>query len=237
MNRIFVTGDTHRTNNYNKIRKFGLGVGSELTKDDIMIILGDFGALWHNENTEGYRDDLKLLDWYDTECKWTTVVVLGNHENYDIIEKIPVTEMFGGKVRIVNNSVILLERGETYKINGKSFLAIGGGGSIDKKRRIPHISWWKQEVIVQGDIDNALHNVAESGYLIDYVISHACPKEYFNLTTMFKEIDLDNSPSMLQQVFDKVTFDCWLFGHYHQEHKIDNFVCLFNTIIELGEYE
>ena len=64
---IFVTGDTHgdwmtRLNS----RSFPEGVG--LTKDDYVIICGDFG-LWHDTKEEKYN-----LEWLDSKL-FTTLFV------------------------------------------------------------------------------------------------------------------------------------------------------------------
>lgn len=49
--------------------------------------------------------------------------VQGNHENYNMIEEYPIEEWNGGKVRhIVRDKVILLERGQVFHIEDKTFL-------------------------------------------------------------------------------------------------------------------
>ena len=56
----------------------------------------------------------------------------GNHENYDMIAEYPVEEWHGGKVRhIVRDKVILLERGQVFEIEGKTFFTFGGASSHD----------------------------------------------------------------------------------------------------------
>lgn len=46
-NRIFVTGDTHGDFDINKLNKQNFAVQEQLTKDDYLIIVGDFGACWY----------------------------------------------------------------------------------------------------------------------------------------------------------------------------------------------
>ena len=35
-----------------------------LTKDDVLIQLGDFGFLWHKKNSKGEREDLYWQNWF-----------------------------------------------------------------------------------------------------------------------------------------------------------------------------
>ena len=92
---VLVCGDTHGTDDIHKLRhlKTDCEIGRiKMTKQDYVIVCGDFGLLWNYEltgrsigsNTNDWcwdDEEIKLLDWYDS-CPWTTLVVLGNHENY-----------------------------------------------------------------------------------------------------------------------------------------------------------
>lgn len=85
-----------------------------------VIVCGDLGLCWAKDKT------------FDYNCKnfkqksYTTLWVQGNHENFDMIAEFPIEEWHGGKVRhIVRDKVILLERGQVFDINGKTFLHLG----------------------------------------------------------------------------------------------------------------
>lgn len=75
---IFITGDCH-----GDFRKFAVDFFPEQTrmaKDDIVIILGDFGGICNKDgesNAERY-----WLKWLNDK-PFTTVFVDGNHENFD----------------------------------------------------------------------------------------------------------------------------------------------------------
>ena len=45
---VFVCGDTHGTHTIHKLRNFRNHGGAHLTKDDYVIVCGDFGLLWNN---------------------------------------------------------------------------------------------------------------------------------------------------------------------------------------------
>ena len=75
---IYITGDCHGS-----FERFNASIfpeQKEMTKDDYVIICGDFGGVW-NKDEESNMETM-LLDWLD--CKpFTTLFVDGNHENYE----------------------------------------------------------------------------------------------------------------------------------------------------------
>ena len=126
---IYITGDIHgkpeRLSN-KRLKLFGL----ELNNWDIVIVCGDFGILW-NENDK----------YWLAEKPFTTLFVDGNHENYDLLYSYPVENLFGGKVHKIKDNIFHLMRGEVFNIDGLTFFAFGGATSTDKAGRIEHISW------------------------------------------------------------------------------------------------
>ena len=72
---IYVTGDTHGDfgGRFN-VKNFP--EQKELTKDDFVIICGDFGGIWDVE-AEG-KSEKYWLDWFD-ERPYTLLFVDGNH--------------------------------------------------------------------------------------------------------------------------------------------------------------
>ncbi len=74
---IFVTGDIHGIAEYGASRFSSRAwpLGRTLTRDDVVIVTGDFGFIWSGSNTDKY-----WLDWFESK-PWTTCFVDGNHEN------------------------------------------------------------------------------------------------------------------------------------------------------------
>ena len=100
---IYITGDCHQD-----FERFNIDVFSdlkEMTKDDCVIICGDFGGVW-NRNEESSRE-AKLMDWLENR-PFTTLFVDGNHENFDRLYAYPVEKWHGGKVHKIRPSVIHL---------------------------------------------------------------------------------------------------------------------------------
>ena len=86
---IYVTGDTHGDIDSGKLTNKRFPRQKSLTKDDYLIICGDFGYIWW-----GNRKDLYWVQWLSRK-PWTTLFVDGNHENFDIINEYPVSEWNG----------------------------------------------------------------------------------------------------------------------------------------------
>ena len=59
---IYITGDTHGTFNY-RFSKKSFPEQEQMTKDDYLIILGDFGGIW-NQNGESEQEKY-WLDWFE----------------------------------------------------------------------------------------------------------------------------------------------------------------------------
>lgn len=125
MNKIFITGDIH--SDPTRLSSHSFIEQKELDKNDFVIIAGDFGLIW---DTKESSYEKKWLDWLDKK-KFTTLFIDGNHENFDRLNAMPVSDWHGGKVHKIRDSVIHLMRGEIYNINNKTIFAFGGAPSHD----------------------------------------------------------------------------------------------------------
>lgn len=149
---IYITGDIHRNPVRFSSRFFP--EGKDMTKDDYVIVCGDFGLIWDYE--EESSEEKYWLDWLDNK-PWTTLFVPGNHENYDRLYGIddpmllkcwlynnlteeqkdrlfvgyPEKTWHGGVVRELRPSVLMLDRGYVFELCGKKFFSFGGASSHD----------------------------------------------------------------------------------------------------------
>ena len=126
MGRIYVTGDIHSEPDRFNMENFP--EQKELTRDDYMIICGDFGLVWA-EDKESKRETW-WLDWLEDK-NYTTLFVDGNHENFTRLNSLPVEEWHGGRVHKVREHIIHLMRGEMFDLGGKKIFAFGGARSHD----------------------------------------------------------------------------------------------------------
>ena len=247
---IYITGDTH--GDFSRFDESNFPIQKEMSKNDYVIICGDFGGVWSYER-ESFTEllNLNLLNFRN----FTTLFVDGNHENFDRLYSYPVKEWHGGKVHVIRDSVFHLIRGEVYDIDGKTFFAFGGARSHDiqdgilnlneedkiyeyRKRgaifRIRNYSWWDLELPTDEEMQNGIKNLEKHDYKVDYVITHCCPTSILPLVNIaFKS---DYLADYLQTILDKCTFKKWWFGHYHENKRINPQYTLLYESIEPLEY-
>ena len=99
-----------------------------MTKDDYVIICGDFGGVWNRFEENKYEKH--WMDWLEKH-PFTTLFCEGNHENFDRLYNYPVEKWNGGNVHKIRPSVIHLMRGQVFQLCGKKFFVFGGAKSHD----------------------------------------------------------------------------------------------------------
>lgn len=225
---ILIIGDTHGTrDNFDNV---ALSYPN-LTKDDYVIITGDFGFVW-GVSEYHIKDDDKWLDFLE-EKPWTTLFVDGNHENHIRLGEYPIKEWNGGKVHEIRKSVLHLMRGEVFEIEGKTFFCFGGARSIDRLYRTPYRSWWPQEIPSKEEYDNAISNLELINYRPNYIITHAMPDIYLR-ELQGSRYEEDKVAFMLNDFLLQCIYDKWYCGHYHLDVKMrDNFQICYKQIYEI----
>lgn len=232
---IYLTGDTH-----SNIERFRWHKGFD--KDDTVIILGDFGVIWHslaNVYAQAFTDRpmLEELDHYG--C--TFCFIDGNHENFDRLAELPDAPLFGGTVGQASEHVFHLRRGQVYEIEGKSFFCMGGAMSIDKAVRTEGVSWWRGENITTADMRRGIEALAARGSKVDYVLTHTPPER---ILRRLLDVDAgharlkDPNARLLDEFYETVKFKKWFFGHMHFDAVVigePKFVGLYQRIIKLGD--
>ena len=252
-NRLFTCGDTHQEIDAEKVHIFGQR--KDLTKKDILMVLGDWGLIMHYPNHKNYpKEQKRQRSW--ARKPFTTLAQLGNHENWDLIEKLPTIEKFGGKVYelvvyeknsdIVIDSLYIMQRGEIYTINGKTIFSMGGAMSQDKAVRNIGIDYWAQETPTTLEENYGIDNLKKHNFKVNFVATHTCPTKTGNLLKPYikgygKKIAItykydykarDCVATYFQALIDvyNLKFDEWHFGHWHADKKIgDKFFCHYNN--------
>lgn len=175
--------------------------------------LGDFGFIFKYNDWKWNRFLNHFEKNYPNKMIFT---VLGNHENYDSIEKMPVKNMFGARCRKIRSNVYAVERGEILSIEGLNILCIGGADSIDKAWRQDGISWWMQEKISDTDVKKTVEKGLTCSF--DMVCSHAMPAFFMlqNFTPCFQT----GSEFSLEKIYcdienNDVHIPLWISGHVH----------------------
>lgn len=245
---IYITGDTH--GDFSRFTAAQFPLQYSLTKDDYLIICGDFG-IWDNSKIERHN-----FDFLESR-PYTTLFVDGNHENYDLLKKYPVEKWHGGEVQFIRPSVIHLMRGNLYDIDGKKLFAMGGAASHDiqdgildpkkkayrKKKarlerhgkryyRVKGVSWWEEELPCGSEYEKALDTLEKCNWNVDYIFTHCAPD--FIVEGVFNLPERNRLTQFLGEIAQRCDFKYWFFGHYHRDIKIgDRFFLLYEQIIRL----
>lgn len=221
---IYLTGDTHANLDIGKLNTKNFPQQKDLTKNDFLIICGDFGLVW-----DGSAREIYWQDWLSSR-NYTTLFVDGNHENFDILRRMPLSEKFGGQVREIAPDIYHLERGQVLTIDGKKIFVMGGARSVDKDSRIEHLSWWKEEMPAIWEMDRALSALEAVNWEVDYVVTHCAPRSVQQMISPWYE----NDPmvSFLERVRQDLKFKRWYFGHYHTDRQVnEQFIALYNKVV------
>lgn len=251
---IFITGDCHA--DWSKFSTDSFPEQKEMTRDDYVIVCGDFGV-WHPDNTEKW-----WFKWL-SEKNFTLLFVDGNHENFDRLysDEFEIVDFHGGKAHRICENVYHLMRGYVFELCGKKFFAFGGASShdiddgiLDRKDfqsdrelvdeynrrtrrgemlRINHISWWEEEMPSRDEMDFGLKTLEQHGNKVDFIVSHCCPQEIASLFShgFYKP---DKLTDYFNTVARTVEFSKWFFGHYHNNEQIlDRFIMLYEQIVRV----
>ncbi|EID85037.1 hypothetical protein MSI_14200 [Treponema sp. JC4] len=230
---IYITGDTHNTIDMSNASSKNIKLCCKKQNKDYhdittLIVLGDFGLPWYDcpvdENGIHPTDPTEkyLLKWYKNKS-FTILSVMGNHDNYNMIEKLPEVEMFGNKVLKVCDNVFYLNRGEVYTIEDKKFLVLGGAKSDDKAYRVPYESWWPQEEWTEVEKTECEKRIQDSGCQFDYVLSHTgTSKAIACFNSSFSTSD-DSTVVFNDYIYSMISYKKWFFGHWHSDWGFENY--------------
>lgn len=224
---IYLTGDTHADLDISKLNTTRFPQQKSLTKDDYVIICGDFGLCWSGSNTEKW-----WLKWL-SQRSFTTLWIDGNHENFDRLYQFPTEERFGGVVRQIAPDIYHIPRGQVLTLEGRQIFFMGGARSIDRHLRREHVSWWPQEMPTPQEMEAAVRTLERHDWQVDYVVTHCAPRSIQLLLSPYFE----NDPMVgfLERVRQDLSFTRWFFGHYHMDRVVnEQFVALYQNVIPLA---
>lgn len=248
---IFITGDTHG-DWISRFRSNAFPEAKEMTKDDYVIVCGDFG-IWHDTVEESHS-----LDWLDSK-QFTTLFVDGNHSNFDRLNALPIEEWSGGKIHFIRPSIIHLMRGQVFELQDRTFFTFGGASSHDikdgildmddpnykakKKRldrdfyslyRVNHLSWWKEELPTEAEMAEGWSNLKRYDNSVDYIISHS-PSSSVVARIGAGLYNTDIVSDYLSQIHDAVEYKQHFCGHMHinENFNEEKTCCLYEQIIRL----
>lgn len=238
---IWLKGDIHGEHTIHLLASKDFPEGKKLTKEDYVIILGDFGLIWAQPGSKNIKEEIHWLKWLSSK-PWTTLFVDGNHENFNRLysDEFKDISMFKGTVKQIHDTVFWLKRGEIYVIDGHKIFTFGGAQSVDKNSRASNISWWDKELATKAEEDYALDNLIKHNMDVDYILTHTAPDYIVDLLLSNKYIfDNRHDPTtkFLDHISCNVKFKHWYFGHFHVDRNIDElYTSLYDKIILIEDH-
>ena len=197
---------------------------------NFLIVLGDWGVVW-NDEPASVAEENRLLGIYDA-MPWETLVILGNHEGYGRISRLPQMHRHGALVRQVSEKVFVLQNGAIYSVEGYPFLVFGGAESTDRANRSEGNDWWHQEIPTAEDLQRGIASLKRHQGKVDYVLPHTCPtamaQHLASFDPIFLEKASDRTCTMLSRLEARLSGrPDWFFGHFHVDLSWKNYHCLF----------
>ena len=253
---VWITGDIH--GDPMRFHEDSFYEQRDMTYKDktknFVIICGDAALLWYFRGINQAEED--ALDWLDG-LPFTVLFVDGNHENFNRLNELPVSNWHGGRVHKLRDSVIHLMRGEIFDIANHSFFTFGGASSHDvqdgildmnadiekikewskskdKFFRIKNVNWWKEELPNENEMKNGLVNLEKVDWKVDYIITHTPSTEMMPSFEYHMYYDIDILMNYLEEIRRKVNYKYWFCGHMHTNLNItDKDICLYEQIIKI----
>ncbi len=258
MNRIFIQGDIHGCPMVLSNRS--APVLKDTDRSDVVIFLGDFGIPWGVKSpyytTRQLAEDRYHARWLNDK-PFTSLVLLGNHDDRDAVSEMPIVEKFGGKCRQLSfggetyENIFIAEGTQILDVNGRKCLTISGAKSHDlyvppldpyadtfeedlkmckKKRewaRIEHWSWWRDEDIDLESTRKIMLDNMDTHF--DLVLSHDCPASYARSQGF-----TPTEGEYLLDGFRKTgSFTDWYHGHMHTDMDYGNIHCRYLWLEEI----
>lgn len=207
--RVLFTGDWHGRHGWAKamLRQ------ARLEGADTLVQLGDFG-LWHGRDGEYFLNEVaRHAAHYEVNVLWLD----GNHENFDVLDQLPVGRH---GLTCVRPRVWHLPRGFRWTWAGMRFLSLGGATSLDRPYRTPGMSWWPQE-----ELTLAQAHAASAGGAVDVMLTHDCPSGVdvpgLPPASMWDPAELrraNQHRDLLRAVVEDLTPTHLLHGHFHSRY-------------------
>ena len=235
MKRVFITGDIHGSfARIKQIKKFCKE--KDTSKEDVLILLGDVGANYTlGERDIQFKEALSSLPV-------TIVCIHGNHEerpvNISSYQLVKHGTLGGAECWIEYDFPnILFPKDGIVNIFGKRCLILGGAYSVDKwYRKMNGLAWFPEEQMSIKE-QNRILSLLDKENEFDYIFSHTCPSGFVPKHLFLGCVDQNSVDKtmeyFLQEVYNKIEFKEWFFGHYHSDESNEKMRLLFNTIIEL----
>lgn len=214
--RILVAGDWHGNQAWavNVIKRVPELLPGERTR--LVLHLGDFG-IWPDRDGQRY---LAAVGWALDQVGAQLWFIDGNHEDFTLLAAMAGDRCWDGRVR-VRPGIFHLPRGHRWAWHGRTWLACGGGVSLDRAARTEGRDWWPAE-----EITATQEAAITAGGRADVMACHDCPAgvrhTFGRPPPGWAPADLarnDAHRRRLQQVVDVTRPAHLMHGHLHRAYR------------------
>jgi predicted phosphodiesterase len=212
--RVVVAGDWHGN------RGFADQVITAAAAGGVQIIVhvGDFGFRNPGPDTSRY------LDAVDKSCSENGIRILwieGNRDCAPALNQLPVDPETG--LRSLSSHIEHLPRGTRWTWRGRTWLALGGSYSVNRRDSNRGVEWWDGERLTGDDVARAV-----AGGPADVMITHDSPDRTDLLSHLAGGEYTDENLRVAQRhretlgrVVDAVAPGILFHGHYHLRHSTE----------------
>lgn len=178
------------------------------------------------------------LNPLESEFMWTAhdsplpiVVVDGNHEVWPALGRYgstpqAVAAMASRRPLHLGGSIWWAWRGSTWTWGGRSFAALGGAVSPDRRGSAVSGLRWDEEAITEDDLARLIANVdAEFGGSVDVLFTHDAPAQVRNLGLGMSGVPwavrqaADAGRRLLGRAVDSTRPEVVVHGHWHRTNR------------------
>lgn len=228
---VYITGDMHGV-----IERFSdsfLPNESEWDENDCLIVCGDFGFIFFDDDKEK-----ELLDMLEKK-PYTIAFCDGNHENFTALSRYPVEYWNGGKIHRITKNVIHLMRGQCFVIESKKIFTMGGAYSPDRALRKENVSYWKAELPSDEEYKEASSTIFANNKEFDYIVTHTAPQRIIRELGYYPDPHGWELTGYLEWIMMECKYKRWFFAHFHEDQVLLDckFRALYYDVVKLGDDE
>ena len=215
--RVMIAGDWHGNADW---ARHVIGMAPRLAREErpLILHLGDFG-IWPGKPGAAYLDAVRraCLD-NDVDIRF----IDGNHEDFTQLQGLRIRDAAPAGHRVpAEETVRWIPRGFRWQWHGRTWLALGGGVSVDKAMRREGANWWPEEEITA---EQEREVIADGR--ADVMLTHDCPsgvRHTFPPPPPFWDPrDLARSDAhreRLQRITEAVRPRWLMHGHLHRAYR------------------
>jgi hypothetical protein len=214
--RILVAGDWHGNEGWalSVLRRVPELLAGQHPR--LVVQLGDFG-IWPDAGGQAYLVGIGHALGEANAGLW---FIDGNHEDFPELARMAADTTVHGQVMVLPN-VSHLPRGHRWNWHGRTWLACGGGVSLDRAARTEGRDWWPEE-----EISAAQEAAIVAGGHADVLVSHDCPSgvdhDFGRPPSWWAPEDLARNAAhreRLQRIVDAVQPSHIMHGHLHRAYQ------------------